>query len=106
LLGCEDRLVSRLVRIDPDGFLDYDWMAIIVRAETGVSYQQQSGGTACRQGTVEGYLVAVFSRAAHAKLTGLFEDTLQGAGTWKWRWPDELLTTLREAGQGTALGMD
>jgi hypothetical protein len=85
------------VWIDPDGFLDHDWMAVIVRAETGVSYRQQCGGTACRQGTVEGYLVPVFSRAAYAALTGLFEGTLQGAGAWNWRWPDELLTVLREA---------
>lgn len=89
--------MSRLVWVDPDGFLDHDWMAVIVRAETGVSYRQQYGGTACRQGTVEGYLVPVFSRDAYAKLTELFEGTLQGAGTWNWRWPDDLLTVLREA---------
>ena len=37
--------MNRLVWIDPDGFVDHDWMAVIVRAATGISYRQQYGGT-------------------------------------------------------------
>ena len=40
--------MNRLVWIDPDGFVDHDWMTVIVRAATGISYRQQYGGTACR----------------------------------------------------------
>jgi hypothetical protein len=81
--------------MDPDGSADYDWMAVIVRAVTGISYRHQYGGTACCHGTVEGYLVPVFSRAAYPRLRALFKDTLQGAGTWNWEWPEDLLAELR-----------
>ena len=87
--------MNRLVWIDPDGFVDHDWMAVIVRAATGISYRQQYGGTACRHATVEGYLVPVFFRAAFSRLRTLFEETLHGAGTWNWTWPEDLLAELR-----------
>jgi hypothetical protein len=77
--------VSRLVWLDPDGFLDHDWMAVIVHEQTGISYRHQYGGTACRHGTVEGYLVRVFSRAAYTSLTGLFEGRLRARGTGRGR---------------------
>ncbi len=85
--------MNRLVWIDPDGFVDHDWMAVIVRAATGISYRHQYGGTACRHGTVEGYLVPVFFRAAYSRLRTLFEETLQG--TWNWTWLEGLLAELR-----------
>jgi Family of unknown function (DUF6210) len=87
--------VNRLVWIDPDGFIGHDWMAVIVHARTGISYRHQYGGTACRHGTVEGYLVPVFHRAAYPRLRALFEETLRGAGTWNWAWPQDLLAELR-----------
>ena len=87
--------MNRLVWIDPDGSIDHDWMAVIVRAATGTSYRHQYGGTACRHATVEGYLVPVFSRVAYARLRALFEETLRGAGTWDWTWPEDLLAELR-----------
>jgi hypothetical protein len=89
--------VNKLVWLDADGFIDHDWMAVIVHAPTGVFYRQQYGGAACRHGTVEGYLVPVFSACAFAKLSELFEGTLRGAGTWNWSWPGDLLLALRES---------
>jgi hypothetical protein len=87
--------MNRLVWIDPDGFVDHDWMAVIVRATTGISFRHQYSGTACRHGTVEGYLVPVFFRAAYSRLRTLFEETLHGSGTWNWTWPEDLLAELR-----------
>jgi hypothetical protein len=71
-------------------------MAVIVREATGISYRHQYGGTACRHGKIEGYLVPMFSRQAYARLRMLFEETLHGTGTWHWTWPPDLLARLRE----------
>jgi hypothetical protein len=71
--------VERLVWIDAGGFVDHDWMMVLVEQPTGVSYRHQYGGTACREGTREGYLVPVFSRNGFTRLRELFEGTLQGA---------------------------
>ncbi|MEV6241519.1 DUF6210 family protein [Lentzea sp. NPDC051838] len=46
------------VFLDPDG-TEHDWLYVVVRAQTGVAYEQQYGGTANRLGEVEGYLVPV-----------------------------------------------
>ena len=89
--------MSRMVWIDDGGFTDGDWLAAIVRAPTGVFYRHQYGGTACRQGTIQGYIVPVFSRPAITALTSLFEETLQGAGAPPRAWPTDLLAVLREA---------
>jgi hypothetical protein len=88
--------VNRLVWIDPDGLIDHDWMAVIVCAVTGISYGHQYGGTACRQGVIEGYLVPVFSGTAYSRLRVLFEEALQGTGTWNLSWPEDLLAELHE----------
>jgi hypothetical protein len=47
--------------LDPDGTLG-DWLAVVVRAATGVVYEQEYGGLVRRQGAVEGYLVPVGTR--------------------------------------------
>ncbi|CAL9407361.1 hypothetical protein SUDANB121_01596 [Nocardiopsis dassonvillei] len=72
----------RFVLLDPDGLLGQDWLYVVVRAPTGVHYQQQYGGTACRQGSAEGFLVPVHGPDALGLLRGLFERDLRGAGTW------------------------
>ena len=87
--------MDRLVWIDPEGFLDHDWMMVLVEQPTGVSYRHQYGGTACRQATVQGYLVPVFSRVAFNRLRHLFEEALQGAGTWNYRWTDDERAEVR-----------
>jgi Family of unknown function (DUF6210) len=53
---------------------------VIVRFPTGVTYQQQYGGTACMQGLVEGYLVPIDITSARGLLEDLFIGRLQGAG--------------------------
>ncbi len=80
------------VSLDPDAMAGgTGWLYVVVRAETGVIYQQQYGGTACRQGQVEGFLVPVFGPKGLSLLRELFEGHFGGAGTWRYRWQaDEL----------------
>jgi hypothetical protein len=52
------------------------WLYVVVRAQTGVFYRQQYGGTACRQGEVEGFLVPVLGPASFVQLRELFEGLL------------------------------
>jgi hypothetical protein len=78
----------RFVSLDADETAD-ERLHVVVAAGTGVFYQQQYGGTACRQGQVEGYLVPVSAADALAALRELFEQDLAGIGTWNYRWPDE-----------------
>jgi hypothetical protein len=85
----------RFVFLDPDGTAG-EWLFVVVQAQTGVVYQQQYGGTACRQGEVEGFLVPVAAAEALHALRCLFEKDFRGAGTWNYRWPDEELAKLRE----------
>ncbi len=84
-------------------FLDSDgtagqtgWLYVVVRAQTGVFYQQQYGGTACRQGKAEGFLVPLFAPESLAQLRELFEGHFGGAGTWNHRWQDEEVDSLRD----------
>src|SRR6185312_14640893 len=65
----------RYVSLDPDGMAGgTGWLHVVVRAQTGVIYQQQYGGTACRQGQVEGFLVPVFGPKGLSQLRELFEE--------------------------------
>ncbi|WP_026413954.1 DUF6210 family protein [Actinomadura oligospora] len=76
------------VFLDPDGSIG-SWVFAVVEAPTGVVYQQQYGGTACRQGEVEGFLVPLHASDALAGLRDLFEKHFRGSGTWNYTWPDE-----------------
>jgi hypothetical protein len=76
------------------------WLYVVVRASTGVFYQQQYGGTACRQGQVEGFLVPVLGPLGLGRLRELFEGHFKGAGTWNHQWSREELDNLREAVRG------
>jgi hypothetical protein len=76
------------------------WLYAVVRASTGVCYQQQYGGTACRQGQVEGFLVPVLGPLGLGRLRELFEGHFKGAGAWNHRWSREELDNLREAVRG------
>ncbi|GAA4618880.1 hypothetical protein GCM10023195_85140 [Actinoallomurus liliacearum] len=84
----------RFVFLDPDG-MDDGWLYVVVEAPTGVFYQQQYGGTACRQGQLEGYLVPVFGPDALDALGELFVRHFRGAGTWNHRWSGDEVATLR-----------
>lgn len=71
----------REVVLVPDAEEDEPFLAVVVRHPTGVRYHQQYGGTACLQGSVEGYAVHVeFPARALAELVPLFVDELRGAG--------------------------
>ncbi|HUY47840.1 MAG TPA: DUF6210 family protein [Streptosporangiaceae bacterium] len=78
-------------------------MAVIVRAPAGVFYRHQYGGITCRQGSVQGYMVPVFSRPAFTALTGLFEVTLGGAGAPPRAWPPDPLAIIRDAVSDVAM---
>ncbi|MGW0504358.1 DUF6210 family protein [Micromonospora sp. NPDC003241] len=83
------------VFLDPDGMAG-GWLYAVVEARTGVFYQHQYGGTACRQGQVQGFLVPVASADALDALRQLFEKDFRGAGTGNYSWPDEERNRLRQ----------
>ena len=74
-------------------------MFVVIEAPTGIRYKQQFGGTACRQGSVEGFLVPVHSPKALAELRAVFERNLRGTGVWSnnFVWPQELLERVVNA---------
>jgi hypothetical protein len=83
------------VSLDPDGTGGDRWLYVVVEAKTGVFYQQQYGGTACRQGQAEGFLVPLFSPEELDGLRELFERHFRGAGTWNHVWADDERDRLR-----------
>jgi hypothetical protein len=87
----------RDVFIDPSGFLQYPWMAVLVRAVTGVTYTHQTGGTACIPRQIEGYYVPVFNQDAYDTLRSIFEERLGGAGTRDQHWTGQLLGRVSDA---------
>jgi hypothetical protein len=91
-------VTRRTIFLDSDG-TGGEWMHVVIAHPTGIEYQQQYGGTACRQGTVEGYLVPVWAPDELAILRRVFEGHLKGAGSWSQRftWPPKELTTVIEA---------
>lgn len=93
----------RFIFLDPDGLAGgtgWVWMYVVVHAGTGVFYQQQYGGTTCRQGQVEGFLVPLFSPDSLGRLRELFEGHFRGAGTWNHQWQDDETDRLRMAVEG------
>jgi hypothetical protein len=85
----------RFVFLDPAGMAG-GWLYVVVEAQTGVLYQQQYGGTACRQGQVEGFLVPIAGADALDALRQLFEKDFRGAGTWNYPWLNEERNRLRQ----------
>jgi len=85
-------VTRRRVFIDPDGTL-CEWSFVVVAHPTGIVYEHQYGGTACRQGELEGYLVPVDGRAALPELRHVFEAQLKGTGlrSRTFEWPAGLL---------------
>ncbi|MQY06583.1 DUF6210 family protein [Actinomadura macrotermitis] len=86
----------RFVFLDPDGTSGGGWLYVVVEAETGVFYQHQYGGTACRQGEVEGFLVPLVGPDELDALRELFERHFRGAGTRDHTWQDAERDRLRE----------
>jgi Family of unknown function (DUF6210) len=92
--GQSSPVARRVISIDPVGTAP-EWMYVVIEDSTDVAYAQQYGGTACRQGEIEGYLVPVHSNEALSELRALFEVRLRGAGVWHRRLDGELLGVVR-----------
>lgn len=86
---------TRYVFLDPIGASTGGWLSVIMSAPTGVVYQTQYGGTACRPGAAEGFLVPIFGDEPDEGLRDLFELHFQGAGTRGHDWDDAELNRLR-----------
>ncbi len=88
----------RHVFIDPTGMLgEIGYSFVVVEAPTGIVYEQQYGGTACRQGEREGYLVPVAGGEAVRRLRHLFEVSMKGTGAQYEQLPDDVLEQVRSA---------
>ncbi len=87
---------QRYVFIDPDGTLPH-WMFVLIECPTGVIYEHQYGGTATRQGAVEGYLVPVDGRVAASIFDDVFVRHLRSVGSWGKPPEEDLLGLIREA---------
>ncbi|MFF4989431.1 DUF6210 family protein [Streptosporangium saharense] len=89
-------MVTRALRhvfIDPtDALGQAGYFFVIVEAPTGIVYQQQYGGTACRMGEREGYLVPLVGEDG---LRHVFEVTLKGAGARFGDLPDDVSNKIR-----------
>jgi Family of unknown function (DUF6210) len=90
----------RFVYLDPDGTLT-EWIAIVIRRETGVVYGTQCAGVATEQRFIEGYLIPV----AGAKYdvdegnieVGPFRALFHDQDACKWSWSGRALPSERLA---------
>ena len=82
--------------LDPDGSAP-DWAHLVIEWPSNVLYQHQYGGTANRQGEVEGYLVPVDVAEARPLLDDVFLRRLKGAGSWGKDLEPDLLECVRRA---------
>lgn len=69
----------RYVFLDPMG-LDSSLLALIMPASTGVTYQQQCGGTTCLQRSLEGYLVPVGANMNGERLSAVWHGRRGSCG--------------------------
>ena len=65
------------VVLDPDGTQEIG-LVVIVEAQTGVTYEQQCGGHANEQRTIEGFLIPVGSLSDARKIYDWFWATFKG----------------------------
>jgi Family of unknown function (DUF6210) len=94
----------RFVYLDPDGTMR-DWLAVVVRRETGIVYGTQCSGTRCEERFVEGYLVLLGGSKYDADRgiieTAPFNDVFHDAEVCRWSWagaslPKERALQLQE----------
>jgi hypothetical protein len=71
-------------------------MAVIVEASTGITYENQTGGTACLPRRMEGYYVPAYVERGLQALRAVFEVSLGGAGTHRGL-PADVLEEIRAA---------
>ena len=93
---------KRTIVLDPIGAWP-EWLVVVIEAPTGVLYQQQFGGTACRQGEIEGYLVPLSPGETLTTLRSIFEGELKGTGVSSraFEWPANLYIRLTTAVEST-----
>ena len=72
------------------------WIAVIVEAPTGITYENQTGGTACLPRRVEGYYVPVYIEEGLQALRTATEVSLRGSGTHRGL-PSDVLEEIRTA---------
>jgi uncharacterized protein DUF6210 len=87
--GANDNMVIMpSIQLPLDGDEPEDWLLLVVRAPTGVAYEQQYGGYVCNHVEVEGFLVPVCQPQVLAKLREAFADPRLGGrgilGTQGW----------------------
>ena len=87
---------QRTVVVDPDGTAP-DWTYVVIARPTGVIYAHQYGGTATRQGEIEGYLVPVDGTAARPTFDEVFLGKLKGTGSWGKSVEEPLVAMIRQA---------
>src|ERR1700730_15573659 len=90
------RTAAAAVVLLTGGFICPPWPAIIVEAPTGITYENQTGGTACLPRRVEGYYVPVFNETGLQALRAAFEVSLGGKGTHRGL-PSDVLEEIRTA---------
>lgn len=90
----------RFVYLDPDGTLR-EWIAIVVRRETGVVYGTQCAGVATEQRYIEGYLVPVggskYDMDEGNIEVGPFADVFHENGGCRCAWTGRALPLERQA---------
>lgn len=90
----------RFVYLDPDGTLP-EWVAIVVRRETGVVYGTQCAGVATEQRFIEGYLIPVggakYDLDEGNIEVGPFVDAFHENGSCQWGWTGRTLPAERHA---------
>lgn len=90
----------RFVYLDPDGTLP-DWMAIVVRFETGIVYGTQCAGVVAEQRFIEGYYVPVGGATydvEEGKIeVGPFVDVFHEKEGCQWGWTGRAMPTARLA---------
>lgn len=92
----------RFVYLDPDGTL-HEWLALVVRHETGVVYGTQCAGIATEQRLVEGYLCVLGGQGYDVDSSSIeiaaLGDIFHEGDSCKWGWkgrdlPSEQLARL------------
>lgn len=90
----------QFVYLDPDGTLP-EWIAIVVRRETGVVYGTQCAGVATEHRFIEGYIVLVGGSkydVDEGNITlGPFVDVFHDNGACKWGWTGRAVPLERQA---------
>jgi hypothetical protein len=77
------------IQLPLDGDRPDDWLLLVIRAATGVTYEHQYGGYVCSHVSVEGFLVPICQPGLLGRLRQVFSAPRLGgrgiSGTSGWR---------------------